>query len=471
MPTDKKIIHVLVVVSVLFLSLIAYLSYFELFAKDRIITSPYNRRQWAREESTLRGSILDRNGTVLASSRISEDKQVREYPFGPLYSHIIGYSSRTYGKSMLEAQYNQYLLNISDFSTVFDIKDKLSGDKKAGNNLYITIDHNLQTTANSLLEGKQGAVVAIEPKTGEILAMVSKPDFDPNSQAISDHWTQWVESKEAPFLPRATQGLYAPGSTFKTMIGAAAIENGLGGMTIEDKGTVTIEGKEFRNFGGAAYGALDMRKAMAVSSNTYFSQLGVELGSKNIQDMTERIGFGKLIPFDLTVEKSLFPYKTMGKVDMAAVGIGQGKTLVTPLHMAMIAAGIANEGSMMKPLLVDRIVKQEDTLVKQAKPGEFLRMMKPDTARSMKEMMEGVVSSGTGGNAAISGVRVAGKTGTAENELTGREKNKEHAWFIGFAPAENPRIAVAVILEYSGSTGGQAAAPIAGDIMAAWLKR
>ncbi len=469
MTANKKVIQVMLVMSLLFLSLIGYLTYFEFFVKDKIVSNPYNRRQWEVEESTRRGDIYDRNGTLLATSKIEGDKQTREYPFGSLYSHVIGYNSRNYGKSMLEAAYNNELLGIREFSSVFDIKNKLIQDKKPGNNLVLTIDHNLQAATDQLLGEKRGAVVALDPKSGEVLAMVSKPDFDPNSQKLAENWTKMVESKESPFLSRVLQGLYAPGSTFKTVISASAIENGLGNRILEDKGVVTIDGKEFRNFGGGAHGTLDLKTALAVSSNVYFSQLGVELGAKNLQNAAEKAGIGSEIPFDLPVSRSLFPYKSMSKADMGAVGIGQGKILVTPLHMAMIAAGIANNGTVMKPILVNRVMKPDETILKQQKSSELYRMMKPETAKVLKEMMQGVVDSGTGGNAAIQGVRVAGKTGTAENEMTGREKNKEHAWFIGFAPAENPKIAVAVILEYSGETGGQGAAPIARDLMAAWL--
>lgn len=471
MTANRRIMHVMIALSLMFLALIGYLTYFEFFVKDKIEANPYNRRQWEREANTVRGSVYDRNGTVLAISRIEDDKQVREYPFGAMYSHVIGYNSRNYGKSMLEAQYNDVLLGINELSPVMDIKDKLSGDKKLGNNLYITIDQKLQAAAHKLMEGKRGAVVAIEPKTGEILAMVSKPDFDPNSQSLADNWTSMVESKDAPFLPRATQGLYVPGSTFKTVISAAAMENGLKDKVYEDKGTVIIDGKEFKNFAGEANGSLDMKKALTLSSNVYFSQLGVELGSSKLQELADRIGIGRDIPFDLGINKSVFSYKSMSKADMGAVGIGQGKILVTPVHMAMIAAGIANNGVVMKPVLVDRIIKPDDTLIKQVRASELFKIMKPETSAELVNMMKDVVKSGTGGNAAISGVNVAGKTGTAENELSAKEKNKEHAWFIGFAPAENPQIAVAVIIEYSGSTGGQLAAPIARDMMSLWLKK
>lgn len=320
------------------------------------------------------------------------------------------------------------------------------------------------------MEERNGAVIAMNPKTGEILALVSKPDFDTNAESLTENWKALVESQQAPFLPRATQGLYTPGSTYKIVTSAVAIENGLDGLKFNDKGVITIDGKEISNSKGKAYGEIDLKKALAVSSNVMFAQLGVKLGQDKLADMAKRVGFGSDIPFDIPVSKSLFPYQKMEQNDMAAAAIGQGKILVSPLHMAMIASGIANNGMIMKPFLVRSIVSPTGKEIKGTKPDEFKRIMESDVASRVSMMMREVVVSGTGKKAAIKGINVAGKTGTAENELTAQKKNKEHAWFVGFAPAENPQIVVAVILEYSGSSGGSAAAPIAQKVMAKYLK-
>ncbi|MCX7711294.1 MAG: penicillin-binding transpeptidase domain-containing protein [Clostridia bacterium] len=471
MNINRKIVHALIVISILFLSLIIYLTYFELFTKDKVIASSYNRRQFETEEKTLRGSIQDRNGTVLASSALEKEQQVRKYPYGPLYSHVIGYNSKIYGKSLLEAKYNDFLLGLNQISMVFGLRDKLSGNMKTGNNLQLTLDHKLQDKASKLLAGRKGAIVAIQPKTGEILAMVSEPDFDPNDQKLVKNWGKMVESKDAPFLSRAAQGLYNPGSTFKILISAAAVEKGMADRLFEDKGITVIDGKKFSNFNGEAHGKINLKTALAFSSNTVFSQVGVELGEGTLRDMAGRVGIGKDIGFDIPVSESIFPYSSMSKTDMASVGIGQGKMMVTPLHMAMIAAGVANEGQMMKPILVSKITTNDGRTIRNQKPSELYNMMSKETAAAVKEMMQEVVEKGTGRNAAIKGVKVAGKTGTAENEFTGREKNREHAWFVAFAPADKPQIAVAVVLEYSGSTGGSIAAPIARDLIAAWVKQ
>ena len=470
MKENRRIIHVLIVVCLLFFSLIGYLTYFEIFKKSTVITSSYNRRQWEREESVLRGSILDRNSVLLAKSTKVKGKQKRVYPYKDLYSHVIGYNSRAYGRTLLESAYNGYLLDISQLSSVFGMKSKPSDKESLGNNIYLSIDHKLQSLASRRLQGRKGSVVAMNPKTGEILAMVSYPSFDTNENKLSENWQELVESQESPFLPRAVRGMYTAGSTFKIVISAAAVENGLEDKVYNDKGTVLIDGKPFKNSGGKAYGDIDMVKALSVSSNVYFSQMGVELGEDKIKDISRRFGFGEAIPFDITTAKSRFSYDNMGKTDMAAVGIGQGKVLVSPLHMAMIVSCIANDGVMMKPYLVTRIESSQGKKIKSFEPSVFKNVISRKTASKVQDAMWEVVKNGTGKSAAIGGINVAGKTGTAENELTVKEENKEHNWFVGFAPVENPQIAVAVILEYHGSTGGKACAPIARDLMREWLK-
>ncbi len=471
MKQNRKIINILIMMSILFIALIGYLTYFDLFVKDTIISSSYNRRQWEREDRVLRGSICDRTGMIIAQSKIKGDKQVRSYPFGSLYSHVIGYNSIQYGKTLLEAKYNDQLLNVNPLNSVLDLRDKLTGTKSTGNNLYLTIDHSLQEHASELMGQRNGAVVALNPQTGEILAMVSKPNFDPNNQNLEDNWNDLVESKDDPLLPRATQGLYVPGSTFKVATSIMAIEKGLGSKIFEDTGTIVIDGKPISNQGNKVYGKLDLTQALAVSCNTAFAQIGVDLGSDNLKELAQKVGMGKKIPFDLPVSTSRFNYQTMSKTDQAAVAMGQGKLLISPLHMALITAGIANNGLIMKPFIVDQVVTANGFVLNNQQPSELFRLTSPGVAQQVKEMMERVVEAGTGTNARIRGIHVAGKTGTAQNELSIMSKGQEHAWFIGFAPAGNPQIAVAVILEYNGSTGGRAAAPIARDLMVDWLQK
>lgn len=468
--TVKRIVYLLIIVSCLFLSLIFYLTYFKLAVGDKIVTNPYNRRQWEKENSTIRGSITDRNGVVLAKSIKVSGKNVRVYPYKSLYSHIIGYNSRSYGRTLLEAQYNDYLLGNTGVGSVFNIAAGAQGGY-TGDSLQLTIDNRLQSAAADLLGGRQGAIVAMDPTTGEILAMVSKPDFDPNADSLSAKWQELVESDSHPFFPRATQGLYTPGSTFKIITAAAAIDNGLENRTYYDKGTITIDGKVFSNSGKEAHGSLNLKSAFAVSSNTYFAGLGVELGSEKIGAIAEKMGFNSEIPFDIPLKKSTFPTGGMKvtKAGTAAAAIGQGKDLVTPLQMALVTSCMANDGIVMQPKLVKRILSPKGKVIKVMGPEVYGRAVDEVTAGKVAEAMREVVVSGTGRKAAIRGINVAGKTGTAQNELSTAGKGAEHAWFTCFAPYENPKIVVTVILEYNGSVGGETAAPIAAKLIKEYM--
>ncbi len=464
-----KIIKVLISICLLFVVLMGYLTYFGMFMAPKYVLSSYNRRQQLEEDKVLRGSILDRNGIVLAKSEIKDEHQKRVYPYGNLYSQVIGYNSSVYGRALLELTYNNYLLGMDEYSKALNAFSISGKTVRSGNSVYTTLDHSLQQLGEKLLEGKKGAIVAVDPKTGEVLALVSKPDYNPNEKSLEASWQDMTESEDSPFLPRATRGLYAPGSTYKVVTASLALENGLGGLKFDDRGKVVINGKTFSNDNEQVYGTIGLSDALTLSSNVFYSQLGVKLGEDQLKDMANRIGLNKELPFDITVSKSLFPYKQMGETDMAAVGIGQGRLLVSPLHMALIASSIANNGVMMKPTLVSRVVSPKGFVIKENKPAELYKVMEPDTAAEVGQMMRQVVKEGTGKKAAIKGIEVAGKTGTAENELSIHQKNKAHAWFIGYAPAEDPAIAIAVVLEYEGRSGGTAAAPIAGKMISKYL--
>ena len=466
----NRIIYLLVVIGSLFILLIVYLTYFKLTTSDRIVSNSYNRRNWEKENNIIRGSITDRNGVVVAKSVKKDGKNERVYPFNELYSHIVGYNSKAYGRTLLEATYNNYLLGNTGVGAAFNFTQNGQSDN-TGDSLVLTIDNRLQQKAAALMEGKQGAVVAMNPATGEILAMVSKPDFNPNSSSLSENWQELAESDQHPFFPRATQGLYAPGSTFKIITTAAAIKAGLRDFTFKDSGAVTIDGKIFSNSGGKAHGTLDLKKAFAVSSNVFFAKLGVETGDDRIRGEAESMGMNRDIPFDISLKKSVFPSGGLGtsKADVAAEAIGQGKVLVTPLQMALITSCIANGGTIMEPMLVSQIVSPKGSVVKSFAAKEYSKALDKAVVQAIGEAMREAVVSGTGKRAAVSGIHVAGKTGTAQNEQTTEEKGSEHAWFTGYAPYENPRIAVTVILEYSGATGGEAAAPIAARLIKEYM--
>ncbi len=456
--TNKRIIRVLVVVSLMFLSLVTYLLYFNMFNAEEVAGNSYNKRQWEDEKFVKRGSIYDRDGVVLAETRINGDERVRVYPKGHLYSHIIGYHSKVYGKSQLEMKYDRELLGKGDINISFN-------ELRSGYDLNLTIDNDLQSYAYDQLGGRRGAVVAIEPSTGKILAMVSYPDFNPSASALEESWKYIVEREDSPLLARATNGLYAPGSTYKIVTASAAYSAGYSDKIFEDEGAFEIDGLKVENYDGKSYGTLDLKQAFEYSSNFAFCSLGYELGSENVLAAAEAFGINKSIDMDLPVSKSRIEYKKMYDADAALVSIGQGQLLMTPLHVAMVGATIANDGKMMRPYLVDRITASSGVSLGTTRPQALYHPINYENAQFMKDLMTGVVKKGTGTRAQISGITVAGKTGTAENET-----KKDHSWFVGFAPVENPQIAVAVLLEYDGGAGGTNAAPIARNVISKYLR-
>lgn len=473
MKTDSvnsRLLRVFGGIGLLFAALILSMTWFELWGKNEVMSSAFNRRLTAEEAQIHRGDILDRNGTPLAQSVSGENGWARTYPYGSLYAHVLGYDSLTYGKTLLEAKYNDALLGRDGLDLINKVGTLITGDSRVGHTLTLTLDHALQSKARQLLGGSRGAVVAIDPATGALLAMVSTPDFDPNEAALTEKWPALIEDENSPLLPRAVMGLYPPGSTFKVVTAAAALEKGLGDTVLDDPGTVVIDGKTISNHSGKAYGEIDMAKALAVSSNVYFAQLAESVGARDLLNQAEQAGFGKKTVLDIPVSDSRVGTPDMGKTELAATGIGQGRLMVTPLQMAMLSAGIANDGTIMKPYLVSGISDAEGRALKTARPERLYTFTDPEVASQLTDMMVGVVKNGTGTKAKISGLTVAGKTGTAQNEKSSQGEGYDHAWFIGFAPAENPRIAVAVILEYQGKGGGQAAAPIAGKLMSTYLK-
>ena len=461
MNVNKRIIRVLIVISAMFLALLTYLLYFNMFESQKIAANPYNRRQWDEERYVTRGTVYDRDGLVLAETEEKENgESERVYSQGRLYSHVIGYCSQVYGKSLLEKEYDSQLLGKGDLSI-------FPGDKKRGFDVNLTIKNSLQKYAYEQMRGRNGALAAIDPKTGEVLALVSLPDFDPSAAALEKSWSGIVEAENSPLLARATQGLYAPGSTYKTVTMSAAYESGMSGRMFNDTGSFTLGSIVVDNYGGKAHGEISIERAFQLSSNQVFCTVGHELGSEIMLDISKRFGIDSEPSFDIPVSKSVIQYKKMTDADAALVGIGQGQLLVTPLQMSVICSAIANGGNMLRPYLVSSVTKNS-AVISETKPKITGTAVSPDCAAYVAEQMIETVKHGTATRAAISGVTVAGKTGTAENE---KGKGNDHAWFIGYAPAEDPQIAVAVILEYSGGSGGDTAAPIAGNVMRKYLGR
>lgn len=454
----KRTLIVLAGMCILFVSLVVYISYFQVFKAEAIKNNSYNKRLWINEEKILRGSIIDRNGKILAYSEKSGETYKRFYNYGNLYSHIIGYSYREYGKVGLELEYNNTLLNINEATPFHELKNIVIPNTE-GNTLKLTIDHHLQEYSRNLLKGKKGAIVAMDPKTAEIYSMVSLPDF--NLSNLKEEWNAIVEDENSPFLNRATSGLYAPGSTFKVLTAMGILEDPELKKQYECKGSTTIDGYTLEDYGGKAHGNVNLEEALVKSCNSYFADKGVLVGKNKLGEIADNFMINKKIPFDLPTAKSTFPYKeSLGKTDIGAASIGQGKVLVTPLNMALIASSIANKGEVLQPILVKEAISPGGKVIKTNHTKKISEGVDIFAANEVKNMMVEVVRRGTGTNAGIKNIRVAGKTGTAENP-----SGKSHAWFIGFAPADDPQIAVAVVLEEDGTTGGKTAAPIARNIM------
>lgn len=458
MNDKKKIIHLLILISTMFLGLLTYLLYINMFKSEQISSNPYNMRQWDEETSVHRGDIYDVSGILLAETVKNNDGTLnRIYHKKNLYSHVIGYYSKVYGKSLLEREFDSILNGRGDISLNIS-------DIKKGFNINLTIDNKIQEAAYKALDGRKGAVVAMHPKTGEIYAMVSLPDFDPNSYSLESNWNDIVENIDSPLINRAISGLYPPGSTFKIVTSAAAFESGATDRVFEDKGKFELDGLVVNNYNNESFGKITFNEAFKFSSNQVFCTLGAELGGEKLTDIAERFGIGQARDFDIETSESTIGYKKLTDKDCALLAIGQGKLLVSPLDMLLICSTIANNGDTVKPYLVSSATKESGTVVYKSIKKSLGTPISSECASFLKELMVETVKSGTGKNAGLSNVIVAGKTGTAENE-----KEKAHSWFVGFAPAEDPQIAISVILENDGGSGGSTAAPVAKKVFNAFF--
>ncbi|WP_435737792.1 penicillin-binding transpeptidase domain-containing protein [Cellulosimicrobium sp. PMB13] len=475
------------VVLVMFLALMVSTTYIQVFQADSLNNDGRNVRTIYREYGNFRGPIVVAGEAIASSTPVDDPFGFqRAYTNGPLYAPVSGYFSVVNGTSEIERAENEYLNGEASSLWLDRLTALFTGEQPQGASVELTIDPAAQQAAWDALGDQRGAVVAIEPKTGRVLALVSKPSFDPNALATHDTGAASAAFQELtnadgdPMSNRAIRGkTYPPGSTFKLVTSAAAIESGQytseSVVPAPDVYQLPQSGQPMNNFGGircSPTGEMTLADALRISCNSAFADLAVTLGDDAMRDQAEAFGFDDdslTIPMDVTA--SHYPTEEQSAPDdLARAGIGQGEVKATPLQMAMVSAAIANDGVQMAPYTVETIRNPDLEVVQQTEPRRLRTSVSPSTADQLTQMMLGVVQNGSGTAAQIPGVQVAGKTGTAENDPA----LPPHAWFTAFAPADDPQVAVAVIVENGGSsgseaTGGAVAAPIAKAVMEAVL--
>jgi len=441
-----------------------------------------NPRLQVTDLEAKRGRVFDRAGAVLADTLFEGDTVRRVYP-EPASAYVVGYfSPLLYGKAGLEASFDAELAGSDGNNAIIRGINGLLGRPPEGLDLHLTLDAGLQRYAHELLGGRPGAAVLLDIETGEVLALASNPHYDPNRlftnspaerDAAAAYWQGLVEDRTAPLVPRATEGLFTPGSTFKVVTAAAALDQGFAerGTVYEDDGDLEVDGRVIveQNRPDPSRTEWTLGEGLAWSLNVVFAQVGLQLGPDLMQQYGEAFGFGAAIPFDLPVAPSRLattPDFLRSLPALADTAFGQGELQATPLQMALVTAAVAHNGEAMRPILVDRITTQAGETVWRAESAVWRRPVGTEAAAETAAMMVENVSWGVAQPAAIGDAVVGGKTGTAE---TG-EGQEPHAWFVGFAGPERgePRYAVAVVLEHGGS-GLAGALGIGRDLLAAAL--
>lgn len=447
--------------SVLFAGIAVYISHYVYFDSVQVINNTYNtKRQEILASETIRGDILASDGTVLATTIKTDDEELRYYPYANIFSHVIGYDTK--GKMGVEQSANIYLVS-SNVSLNSKLQDDLSDEKHMGNTVYTTFDPLLQQAAYEALGIYDGAVVVTEPSTGKILAMVSKPDFDPNE--ISDIWDSLIEDKTSSvLLNRATQGLYPPGSTFKIITALGYIRQNpvsYKNYRYTCTGSFSDGSDKIRCYHGTNHGNIDFTLSFAKSCNSSFANIGLSLNKASFEELLNQLLFNVELPVDFTAKKSQVSYSfDSPSSQIMQTVIGQGTTQMTPLHLAMITSMIANNGEMMTPYMIDHIENANGTTLKTYTPESLGQIITQEEADTLTQLMVAVVEEGTGTRLKGQSYKVAGKTGSAEYN----NQADSHAWFTGFTYDTDNPIQITVIMEEGGS-GGEYAAPVVRRIL------
>lgn len=455
---NGEIIAVSVCMVILMLAVVWNIVDYMLHEKEEAINNSFNPRQELLASQNIRGSIYSADGEVLAKTRVLADgSEQRYYPYANLFAHVVGYSTK--GKTGIEYSENMKMIT-SHASLSNKIQNELNAEKNIGDSVITTLDTSLQKVAFDALGVYSGVIVVTEPSTGKILAMVSKPDYDPNE--IATIWEDLLQDDSSSvLLNRATQGLYPPGSTFKIITALEYYRQNNGEVSsygYSCGGSFSKDGSSIRCYHGQNHGSIDFARSFAKSCNSSFANIGTSLDITHFQETCKKLLFNTPLKMEIPHKQSQFALSVADVTDsVMQTSIGQGKTQITPIHLNMITAAIANGGSCMTPYVVDRIESATGSVVKQNEPSQEVVMMTEEEATFMTELMTGVVTSGTASKLDGLSYTAAGKTGSAEFSAN---KTDSHAWFTGFAPAENPQVCVTVIVESAGS-GGDYAVPIA----------
>lgn len=451
----------------IFLGMMGYICHFAVTNEQELINNSYNARQGMLLAQNRRGNIYSNDGEILAQTVTQEDgTEKRIYPYENLFAHAVGYS--TNGKMGVEALGNYYLIN-SNEPISQKVSDDLAGTKYAGDSIYTTLDVELQQVAYNALGVYKGAIIVTEPSTGKILAMVSKPDFNPNN--IDSIWSELVEDEESSvLLNRVTQGMYPPGSTFKIVTALEYIRenpDNYNSYHYNCSGSYQSGEDRINCYHGTSHGSVDFKQSFAKSCNSSFANIGLSLNQTSFNKTLKDLLFNKELPLKMTYSQSKVTVdENISNADMMQVSIGQGTTQISPIHLNMITCAIANDGKLMKPYIIDRVENSEGTVIKQFNESAYGSLMTENEAEILTELMTEVVKTGTGKKLSGLSYAAAGKTGSAEYNTV---KGDSHAWFTGFAPAENPQICVTIIVEGAGS-GGDFAVPIAKRIFDAYFE-
>lgn len=452
--------------SVLFLSMICYYVAFVHTDSREMINNSYNKRQILLTKKNIRGSILSADGQVLAETiTLSDGTEQRSYPYGKLFSHVVGFSTK--GKTGIEAEVNSYLID-TGIPLSMEIENELEKKKNPGDSAITSLQVNLQEIASKSLGVSKGAIIVSNVKTGEILAMVSKPDFDPNT--IVEDWDEYINDENSSvLLNRVTQGIYPPGSTFKMVTSLAYLKEHEGNYQdyyYHCIGSYQYKESKIQCYHGTVHHGVDFFSSFAKSCNCSYADMGLRLNRQIYRDTITELGFNQPLPVNFTYNQSSLQVddEIQGE-DMIQISFGQGSVQMTPLHMHLITNAIARGGTPMKPYLVNRIMTKDGKIIEEFLPKEYRPLMEEREADILKMMMQEVVEKGTAGKLKGLSYTAAGKTGSAEYNLV---KEDSHAWFTGFAPVDDPEISVTIIVERIGS-GGDYAVPIAKRIFDAWF--